>query len=119
MEADLQRWYQVDLRELWRPGGGLSWRRLGVLLRWLPAEAATWQVLGRAWMTRTEHFLAGLWELWAERPHPDRLGPAHDPSKKASVATASQWHDRLLAQRERIRRQREQREQQQRQEAAG
>lgn len=114
----MQRWYQVDLRDLWRPGGGLTWRRLVVLLRWLPAEATVWQVTGRAWMTRSEEYLAGLWELWAEQPHPRRLGPPYDPAAaEKRPVTASQWQQRLLAQRERIQREREQRRQ--RREAAG
>lgn len=31
----------MDLRDLWRPGGHLTWRLLGVLLRNLPPESAT------------------------------------------------------------------------------
>jgi hypothetical protein len=40
VEADLA-WRGVDLRDLWRPGGRLTWRRLGVLVRHLPPESAT------------------------------------------------------------------------------
>jgi hypothetical protein len=39
LEADLQRWYRVDVRDLWT--GDLSWRRLGALVKNLPAESAT------------------------------------------------------------------------------
>jgi hypothetical protein len=42
VEADLARFYPAeDLRELFRPGGRLTYRRLGVLLAHLPLEAAT------------------------------------------------------------------------------
>lgn len=42
VEADLQRYYRLDVRDLWRPGGGasgLTWRRLRVLVDGLPAES--------------------------------------------------------------------------------
>lgn len=38
VEADLLRYYAVDLGDLWR--GGLTYRRLGVLLDTLPPESA-------------------------------------------------------------------------------
>jgi hypothetical protein len=45
VEADLQRYCRVDLRDLWRPGGGasrLTYRRLAVLIdHALPGESAT------------------------------------------------------------------------------
>lgn len=44
VEADLRRYYQVDLRDLWRPQGGqsrLTYRLLGVLIEHLPGESAT------------------------------------------------------------------------------
>jgi len=57
VEADLQRFYRVDLRDL---GGSLSWRRLGVLIAGLPREAATVRLMvGEAadWGA-AEHLLA-------------------------------------------------------------
>ncbi|MFE5332569.1 hypothetical protein ACFRCG_39945 [Embleya sp. NPDC056575] len=39
IEADLLRYYQVDLLDLYR--GEMSWRRLRVLIRYLPVESAT------------------------------------------------------------------------------
>lgn len=42
MEADLARYYQIELADLWR--GRLSLRRLFVLLRWLPYESAVAQI---------------------------------------------------------------------------
>jgi len=45
VEADLQRYCGIDLRDLWRPGGGaarLTYRRLKVLIDYaLPGESAT------------------------------------------------------------------------------
>lgn len=44
IEADLARYYRIDLRDLWRKGGGasrLTFRRLRVLLDNLPADSAT------------------------------------------------------------------------------
>lgn len=44
LEADLQRVYGIDLRDLWL--GGLSWRRLIVLVRHLPGDSL---VVSRQW----------------------------------------------------------------------
>lgn len=43
MEADLA-FRGVDLRDLWRPGG-LSLRRLWVLIQALPPESLTWRTI--------------------------------------------------------------------------
>lgn len=43
VEADLQRWYGIDLRDLWR--GRMSYRRLWVLLNRLPQESWTQTIL--------------------------------------------------------------------------
>jgi hypothetical protein len=40
IEADLQRYYRLSFAELFRPGSGLTWRRLLVLIDHLPPEAA-------------------------------------------------------------------------------
>jgi hypothetical protein len=39
VEADLLRYYSIDLMDLWR--GGLSFRRLALLIRYLPSESWT------------------------------------------------------------------------------
>lgn len=44
VEADLA-FRGVDLRDLWRPGRRLTWRRLAVLLAGLPQDSATHTVL--------------------------------------------------------------------------
>lgn len=46
IEYDLQHYHQVELTGLW--SGGLSWRRLGVLIRHLPPESATKTALRNA-----------------------------------------------------------------------
>lgn len=40
IEADLQRYYGTDLRDLFRPGSGLTWRRLRALVANLPPDSA-------------------------------------------------------------------------------
>lgn len=42
MEADLA-FEGIDLRDLYRPGSGMTLRRLNVLVDWLPPEARVWQ----------------------------------------------------------------------------
>jgi hypothetical protein len=71
LEADLQHHYRIDLRDLWR--GGLSLRRLGVLVKGLPPESLTVSALAdqvdpdrlaepefeRRWSV-DQHLLAGV-----------------------------------------------------------
>lgn len=66
MEADLQRYYQIDLVDFWR--GTLSFRKLSVLVRKLPDEAQTTRKLtgNRRGFTLTDHLLADLWTLKAK-----------------------------------------------------
>lgn len=40
VEADLQRYYRLDFLDLYRPGSGLGWRKLLVLVEHLPPESA-------------------------------------------------------------------------------
>jgi hypothetical protein len=47
LEADLID-RGLDLRDLWRPGGSVTWRRLGVIYRHLPPESATMTALRNA-----------------------------------------------------------------------
>jgi len=67
IEADLRRFHRVDLRDLWRPGGGssqLTLRLLYVLIRYLPADSALAiaDSGGQQPWTLTDHLLADLWE---------------------------------------------------------
>jgi hypothetical protein len=69
VEADLQRWYGVDVRDLYR--GGLTYRRLLVLVENLPADSAVAAIVAkevqdpqapeyeRQW-TISEHMLAAI-----------------------------------------------------------
>lgn len=53
VEADFQRYYQLDLtRELYT--NDIPARRVEALVQWLPPEAATWRSMGRAWTTDQE-----------------------------------------------------------------
>jgi hypothetical protein len=72
IEADLLRFYQIDLLDFYR--GTLSARRLGVLVRQLPAESATVRAIndGQPPLSRVEQFIADLWSLWAKKDHPVR-----------------------------------------------
>lgn len=54
IEADLRQHYHVRLNELFRPGGDLTWRELGVLVRQLPPDSRTRLALGQS---------DGLWTL--------------------------------------------------------
>lgn len=80
------RFYQVDLLDFYR--GTLSPRRLGVLVRQLPRESATVRAMGDVPLSRSEHFLADLWSLWAKQDHPVRakiVAEAHHAEKAARV----------------------------------
>lgn len=99
MEADLQRFYGVDLRGLWR--GELSIRRLSVLVQYLPPGSAVWAAqTGIAYgYTPTDLFLSDLFYAFTGEEHPEkpRGGSPSEPSDRARDAAA-----RLLAQRERL-----------------
>lgn len=41
IEADFERYYQLDLLDHYRPGRRLSLRKIGVLISYLPPESAT------------------------------------------------------------------------------
>lgn len=62
----------MDLLDFYR--GTLSARRLGVLVRQLPIESALVRALGdgRQPWTLTDHLIADLWDLWANKDHPVR-----------------------------------------------
>lgn len=64
LEADLQRYYQIDLRDLWR--GDLTWRRICVLIRHLPAESD----LGESWPI-TALLLSDVLAAWTGKHHPN------------------------------------------------
>ncbi|OAN26233.1 hypothetical protein [Mycolicibacterium iranicum] len=63
IEADLLRFYRIDVLDFYR--GTLSARRLGVLIRQLPAESALVRALngGRIPWGNVENLVADLWAL--------------------------------------------------------
>jgi hypothetical protein len=62
VEADLQRYYRTDFRDLFEPGSGLTWRRLLVLVEQLPPESAV--------MTAIRNMIPED-ELHASESHPE------------------------------------------------
>jgi hypothetical protein len=99
LEADLQRFYGVDLGDLWR--GRLSLRRLSALVRYLPPGSAVWSIQSGVTYgyTPTDLFLSDLFYALTGEEHPEkpRSGPRSTKASKAKDAAA-----RLLAQRERL-----------------
>lgn len=99
VEADLHRWYHIDLVDLWR--GRLSLRKVGVLVRHLPSEAATIEKLtgNPGWSLEAillddlRMALTGSKERRA-KPHPTRAriaktarrSSAQDPDRRAKWA---------------------------------
>lgn len=79
VEADLQRYYHVDLADFWR--GELSLRRLSVLVNCLPSDSATARSASSVPAGWDVHafLLADLYHCWTGSPHPERPQP-----KKAS-----------------------------------
>lgn len=104
MEADLQRFYGVDLAGLWT--GALSIRRLSVYIANLPIDSAVWAVENGLPMgvTPTDVLLADIFQAVSGHPHPLRPAPA------ATGAVAKARHEttavRLRAQRVRVAQQR-------------
>lgn len=84
IEADLQRYYGTDLRDLFKPGSGLTWRRLRALITGLPADSA----LGRAmvgpdsvWTLETQ-LLAAVHDRLSEANWQRGNAGAKTPSKR-------------------------------------
>lgn len=88
VEADLQRFYRVDLADYWR--GELSPRRLSVLVEQLPAESATARKLSGAdgW-NRLEFLVSDLYQAFTGEVHPARPKP--------SSGSSSSRYDRMRA----------------------
>lgn len=104
VEFDLQRYHQVELTGLWT--GDLSWRRLGVLVKHLPAESATKTALRNAvpveqlkdavevadygpW-SQTDMLLAELidvarWLQWAKTKASEKVDTAPKPYPRPGV----------------------------------
>lgn len=68
IEADLQRYYSTDLRDLFRPESGLTWRRLRALVVNLPPDSALARTIAGAdsvWTLETQ-LLAALHDRLSE-----------------------------------------------------
>ena len=98
MEADLQRYYQIDLSDLYH--GKLSLRRLSVLVAYLPPGSATWAAqndITFGW-SLTDFLITDLFHATSGEPHPARP----TGKEKAEANRAKELAERLLAQRERL-----------------
>jgi hypothetical protein len=100
VEADLQRFYGIDYRDRWR--GGLTLRRLLVLIRHLPEESALTVALadGMRWSLEA-HLLDDL-RMWLTgskkqpaKPHPAR--PLGNPKRLNAEAIAAGRRRRALS----------------------
>lgn len=103
VEADIQRFYQVRLSDLWR--GGLSLRRLSVFIEHLPPESATarrFSNLPTGWDTHA-FLLADLYHALCGNAHPARPQPK-DESKRGRYAEARLKLDAQKRRRERRKR---------------
>jgi hypothetical protein len=109
IEADLARYYRLELSDLFQPGSSLTWRRLLVLLKHLPPESAVntairnrtpEDVLSESdhdpatgkWST-VETLLAVLidemriWQWIYVQAHTDKKLPRPDPIRRPGVAS--------------------------------
>ncbi|MDV8005049.1 hypothetical protein [Rhodococcus sp. IEGM 1318] len=117
IEADLRTFYHgLDLRDLWRPGGGdsqLTLRLLWVLIRRLPRTSALaisdngghmpWSI--------EDHLLADLWALQANRgrkkgtpwkDYPNRPKPAAKQAAQIDDARINRAEKRFADRRRRL-----------------
>ncbi|MET9712414.1 hypothetical protein ACFW3Z_22610 [Nocardiopsis alba] len=93
MEADLARYYRIDLGDLWR--GGLTLRRLAVLVRHLPPDAATMSELGGDGWTLSHYLQADLVHATTGQPHPaDPRVRRAEEEKLARLAEAQKRAER-------------------------
>lgn len=54
LEADFQRYYQIDLASALYGDRPLGARRFLALIKWLPAEAAVWRATSTSWTVDNE-----------------------------------------------------------------
>lgn len=105
MEADLQRFYGIDLADLYT--GQLSPRRAKALVEHLPPSSSTWAAvhdLPTGW-SLTDFLLMDVWEALTGEEHYARPHKTKTHRKQAPGAPSSRAADlraRLLAQRERL-----------------
>jgi hypothetical protein len=95
VEADLQRFYHVDLADYWR--GELSPRRLSVLIEQLPPDSATARRYSDAdgW-SRLEFLVSDLFQAFTGEIHPARPKPKtasrYDSLRAALEAQKARLH---------------------------
>lgn len=95
VEADLQRFYRVDLADYWR--GELSPRRLSVLIEQLPPDSATARKYSDAdgW-SRLEFLVSDLFQAFTGEIHPARPKPKtasrYDKLRAALEAQKARLH---------------------------
>jgi len=102
VEADLQRFYGVSLAEFWQ--GGMSLRRLYVLVSSLPPGSAVWAIqngLPPGW-SLTDVLLADVYHALTGQRHPAFPESVGESSDKTSDLVA-----RLKAQRARVQKSKE------------
>lgn len=93
MEADLARYYRIELADLWR--GRLTLRRLAVLLRHLPSDSAVAVAEGGDGWTLAHYLQADTVHATTGRPHPadPRIRRAEE-EKRARLAEAQRRAER-------------------------
>ena len=91
LEADLLRYFQVDLLDLYR--GRLSLRRLRVLINALPPDAAIYRRNDEhgGW-TVTDHLLATVIDALGAVGYYSLVGPHVDPKRLRSVKPPQRMH---------------------------
>lgn len=91
MEADLSRYYQLDIRDLWVIEAGM--RRLTLRMIWvrvthLPPDSSTARALGGGGWTVHDYLVSDLWSALAGRAHPARPAQAVRVADPARLAAA-------------------------------
>lgn len=105
VEADLQRFYGVDLGDVWR--GDLSVRRLWVLLSHLPPGSAVWSLENKIphGYALTDFLLMDLFRVLTGEDHPARPGAgsssaaAPEERSRSLIEQLREQRERLVAQR--------------------
>lgn len=112
VEADFQRFYHLDYRDVYRPGGGpskLTLRRALSLAAHLPMESLFKSELGERYpITAETAALWQLWEAWMGRRSPNwdlrrrqQLAAEHQAALKRERGRAQEHNAAFLAHRAR------------------
>ncbi len=94
MEADLARFYRLDLLDLWRFDADgrrlLSTRKIGVLILYLPADSACARVAGGSGWLLSDYLLSDIYGATVGEVHPARPKATEvaDPVREAKVRAA-------------------------------